>query len=115
MTLAEIAEKFPLGSLVVSKKDYPHFGKMGIVVGHREGHQSGEIFVKIAWIVDRNITFEWGLFSDDVQPYGEIEAIKTLIDFAGRLLDGEAIEPLGKPDRENLEDAIDICEGAFGL
>jgi len=58
-------------------------------------------------------TFEYSKAAspDDIQPYGEIEAVKTLVDFAGRLLETD----LGRPDREKLENAIDICEGAFGI
>jgi len=40
-----------------------------------------------------------------------IEAIRVLIDFAGLLLESD----LGRPDREKLEQAITICEGAFGI
>jgi len=62
-------------------------------------------------------TFEYSKAAspDDIQPYGEIEAVKTLVDFAGRLLDGEAIEPLGRPDREKLENAIAILEEVYGI
>lgn len=111
MTLQEVAKKFPLGSLAISKVG-PHFGKIGIIVGHRED-QFGDIYIKICWIIDEHKTFEWGLYSDDIQSYGEIEAVKTLVDFAGRLLQGEAT--LGCGEEGKLKEAIATCEGAFGI
>jgi len=107
MNLKEIAEKFPLGSIVMSKKD-----RWGIILGHRET-VPGMARVRVAWVVDPHDTFECSkvISPEDVKPYGEIDAVETLIDFAGRLLETD----LGKPDREKLESAIGICEGAFGL
>ncbi len=42
------------------------------------------------------------------------DAVKKLIEFAGRLLqDSPATICIGEEDK--LKEAIDICEGAFGL
>ena len=107
MNLKEIAEKFPLGSIVTNKKD-----RWGIILGHRET-VPGMARIRVAWVVDPHDTFECSKAASpgDIEPFGEIEAVKVLIDFAGRLLESD----LGKPDREKLEQAIDICEGAFGI
>lgn len=91
----------------MSKKD-----RWGIILGHRET-VPGMARVRVAWVVDEHDTFEHDKATspDDIQPFGESEAIKTLVDFAGRLLESD----LGKPDREKLEQAITTCEGAFGI
>ena len=110
MTLKEIAEKFPLGSIVMSKKD-----RWGIILGHRET-VPGMARVRVAWVVDEHDTFEHDKATspDDIQPFGEIEAVKVLIDFAGRLLQ-DSPATIGRSEEEELKDAIDICEGAYGL
>jgi len=107
MTLKEIAKKFPLGSIATNKK-----GRWGIILGHRET-VPGMARIRIAWVVDPHDTFECSKAAspEDIEPFGEIEAVKVLIDFAGRLLETD----LGRPDIEKLENAIDICEGAYGL
>ena len=109
MTLKEIAKKFPLGSIVMSKKD-----RWGIILGHRET-VPGMARVRVAWVVDEHDTFECSkvISPEDVKPFGEIEAVKVLIDFAGRLLQGEAT--LGRGEEDKLKEAIDTCEGAFGI
>jgi len=109
MNLKEIAEKFPLGSIVTNKKD-----RWGIILGHRET-VPGMARVRIAWAIDPHDTFEYDKATspEDIEPFGEIEAVKVLIDFAGRLLQGEATLCCGEEDK--LKEAIAICEGAFGI
>lgn len=117
MTLKEISEKFPLGSLVIgTEKGIFYTETQGIVLAHRE-EKPGEIRVLIAWIVGRHETFwncqVWETI-EEIEPYGEIEAVKKLIEFASRLLsDFPAIICIGEID--TLKDAIDKCEGAYGL
>jgi len=110
MTLKEIAKKFPLGSIVMSKKD-----RWGIILGHRET-VPGMARVRVAWVIDPHDTFEHDKATspEDIEPFGEIEAVKVLIEFAGRLLqDSPATICIGEEDK--LKEAIDICEGAFGI
>jgi len=109
MNLKEIAEKFPLGSIVTNKKD-----RWGIILGHRET-VPGMARVRVAWVIDPHDTFEHDKATspEDIEPFGEIEAVKTLIEFAGRLLQGEAT--LGRGEEDKLKEAIDTCEGAFGI
>ncbi len=110
MNLKEIAEKFPLGSIVTNKKD-----RWGIILGHRDT-VPGMARIRVAWVIDPHDTFECSkvISPEDVKPFGEIEAVKVLIDFAGRLLqDSPATICIGEEDK--LKEAIDICEGAFGI
>jgi len=114
MTLAEIAKKFPLGSYVLGTSEgcYPH--KMGIVLGHREAVPN-KACMRVAWIEGLYSTFERqsvGTFPEEVEPYGEIDAIRALVEFADGCLDSVS---LGRPDREKLENAIAILEEVYGI
>lgn len=113
MTLAEIAKKFPLGSYVLGTEKGYYPNKMGIVLGHREAVPN-KACMRVAWFEGLYSTFERqsvGTFPEEVEPYGEIEAVETLIDFASRLLETD----LGRPDREKLENAIAILEEVHGI
>jgi len=105
MTLQEVAKKFPKWSLIV-KKEPDKLRKIGIIIKYIERHK---VLLHILWEDDED-TFE---YPEEIKPYGEIEAIKTLIDFAGRLLQGEATLCCGEEDK--LKEAIATCEGAFGI
>lgn len=108
MTLNEIAKKFSVGGLV------KHVHKCSIHIGILLAlHESPQAMATVAWYDSKKDDFGdiHKTYVKFLEPYGEIEAVKTLIDFAGRLLEAD----LGKPDREKLESAIDTCEGAFGL
>ena len=114
MTLAEIAKKFPLGSYVLGteKGYYPY--KMGIVLGHREAVPN-KACMRVAWFEGLYSSCERqsaGTFPEEVEPCGEIEAIKALIEFADGCLDSAS---LGRPDREKLEKAIAILEEIYDI
>lgn len=108
MTLKELQEKFPIGSMVQSGE------RMGIILSRYEAiinpAASGAM---VAWYSDitKGLTRFEKVHINTLEPVGEYEAVATLIDFASRLLETD----LGKPDREKLEQAIATCEGAFGI
>ena len=112
MTLAEIAKKFPLGSYVLGTEKGYYPNKMGIVLGHREAVPN-KACMRVAWFEGLYSTFErQSVFPEEVEPYGEIDAIRALVEFADGYLDSAS---LGRPDRENLENAIAILEEVYGI
>ena len=111
MTLNEIAKKFPKWSLIV-KKEPDKLKKIGIILGYPE-YRPDDVLLSIRWWDDGKCALE-DPNNNDIQPYGEIDAVKTLIEFAGRLLqDSPATICIGEEDK--LKEAINTCEGAFGL
>jgi len=111
MTL-EQALAIPVGSHVIFKD------KEGILLAHSEHSTTGrrnQVPVLVAFYNEKRNDYKdlvtMTVSPENLEPYGEIEAVETLIDFASRLLETD----LGRPDREKLEKAITICEGAYGL
>lgn len=109
MTLNEISKKFPKWSLII-KKVPGNLKKVGIILGYPE-YRPDDVLLSIRWWDDGKCALE---DPNNIQPYGEIDAVKTLIEFAGRLLqDSPVTICIGEEDK--LKEAIDTCEGAFGL
>jgi len=116
MTLAEIAKKFPLGSYVLGTERGYCPDELGIVLGHREALPD-QACMRVAWFMGLHDTFERqseGTFPEEVEPFGEIEAVKKLIEFAGRLLQ-DSPATIGRSEVDELGDAIAICEGVYGI
>lgn len=111
MTLNEIAKKFSVGGLV------KHVHKCSVHIGILLAlHESPQAMATVAWYDSKKDDFGdiHKTYVKFLEPYGEIDAVKTLIEFAGRLLqDSPATICIGEEDK--LKEAIDICEGAFGI
>ncbi len=111
MTPNEIIKKFPVGSHVKIKSRISTIDDVdfGMVYDASDEYYEGKVHV--ACFVNGNFGHIRPFFVDQLEPYGDIEAIETLIDFAGRLLETD----LGRPDRERLEKAISILEEVYGI
>ena len=112
MTLKELQEKFPIGSMVMSKKD-----RWGIILSRYEAIMNPSAsMAMVAWYSDitKGLTHIEKVHIDTLEPVGEYEAVETLINFAGRLLQ-DSPATIGRSEEEELKEAIDTCEGAFGL
>lgn len=114
MTL-EQALAIPVGSRVIFK------GKEGILLAHNERSTTGkgdQVPVLVAFYNEKRSDYKdlvtMTVSPESLEPYGEMDAVKKLIEFAGRLLQ-DSPATIGRSEEEELKEAIDICEGAYNL
>ncbi len=114
MTL-EQALAIPVGSHVIFK------GKEGILLAHNERSTTGrrnQVSVLVAFYNEKRSDYKdlvtMTVSPESLEPYGEMDAVKKLIEFAGRLLQ-DSPATIGRSEEEELKDAIDTCEGVYNL